>query len=327
LPLAPTRGKLQPMTRALSPRTYHLVTACAVVALAVIIVSGAAVRLTGSGLGCTDWPTCEDSRFRPELDNVHGLVEFGNRLFTGVVSLAVIAAVLGSRRRHPRRGDLTWWSWGLVAGVLAQIIIGRFVVDLELVPGVVMLHFLVSMLLVWNALVLHHRAALPDAAPPPTRSLPTVLARARLATALAAVALVAGTVVTGAGPHAGDEGAERLDVDLIWAVRAHSTLVWLFVAAVLWLGWTLRRNAAPGDLWRPYRALVGAIVVQGTIGYVQYFTDVPALLVGFHVAGATLVWMAVVRLHLQVSNPTPLLLPHAAEAVPVPAVPSPSMST
>jgi heme a synthase len=298
----------------ISPRAYHRITAAAVVALAVIIVSGAAVRLTGSGLGCTDWPTCEDNRFHPELDNVHGIVEFGNRLFTGVVSFAVIAAVLGSMKRTPRRRDLTLWSWGLVAGVLAQIIIGRFVVELELIPGVVMLHFLVSMVLVWNALVLHHRAALPDTAlsdhgVAARRSVPRVGRLALACSALATCVLVAGTVVTGAGPHAGDEGAERLDVDLVWAVRVHATLVWLLLAAVLWLAWTMRATSAPADLWRPLSMLLGLIVAQGALGYLQYFTDVPALLVGFHVAGATLVWMAVVRFQLQVGTPTPILMP------------------
>ncbi|HVF15087.1 MAG TPA: COX15/CtaA family protein [Acidimicrobiales bacterium] len=149
----------------LSPAAYQRVTLVALVALAFIVVSGAAVRLTGSGLGCPDWPTCADGRVVAPLE-FHPMVEFVNRAVTGLVSLGVILAVLGSLRRQPRRRDLTRLSLGLVAGVIGQIILGRFTVTFELRPGFVMAHFLLSMVLLANAVVLHHHAGRP---PGPTR--------------------------------------------------------------------------------------------------------------------------------------------------------------
>ena len=159
----------------LSPAAYRRVTLVALVALAFIIVSGAAVRLTGSGLGCPDWPTCADNRVVAPLE-YHAMVEFVNRTVTGLVSVAVILAVLGSLRRTPRRRDLTWLSVGLVAGVVGQIVLGGLTVLFELRPGFVMAHFLLSMVILADAVVLHDRAGRPDDAvhPAPARwSTPT----------------------------------------------------------------------------------------------------------------------------------------------------------
>jgi len=147
------------MRLALSARSYRRITLAAVLALAFITVSGAAVRLTGSGLGCSDWPTCEEDQFVAALDSPHAMVEFVNRMVTGAVSLAIIAAVLGALIRVPRRRDLLWWSLGLVVGLIGQILLGGMVVLLELTPVSVIGHFLLSMVLLWNALVLHDRAA------------------------------------------------------------------------------------------------------------------------------------------------------------------------
>ena len=129
--------------------------------LAAIVVSGAAVRLTGSGLGCPDWPNCDDGRLVAPIEK-HALVEFTNRTITGLVSVAVILAVLGSIWRVPRRRDLIWLSWGLVAGVVAQIVLGGVTVLVDLSPPFVMAHFLLSMALLADAVVLHDRASQPD---------------------------------------------------------------------------------------------------------------------------------------------------------------------
>src|SRR4051794_4357467 len=135
--------------------------------LAVIVVTGAAVRLTGSGLGCPEWPNCDTGHLTPHGDTgYHGLVEFVNRMFTGLVSIAVIVAVLASLRRTPRRRDLTLLSLGLVGGVLAQIVLGGLTVIYGLSPPWVMAHFLVSMVLVATAVVLHHRAGIDGATRP-----------------------------------------------------------------------------------------------------------------------------------------------------------------
>ncbi|HCK75190.1 MAG TPA: cytochrome oxidase assembly protein, partial [Acidimicrobiaceae bacterium] len=138
-------------------RQYHLLARVALWLLASIVVSGAAVRLTGSGLGCSDWPNCEPGQLIPAAD-IHAWVEFGNRLVTGLVSVAVVLAVLGSLRRVPRNSTLTKWSIGLVVGVIAQIILGAITVMSHLSPPIVMGHFLLSMVLVWNAVVLVARA-------------------------------------------------------------------------------------------------------------------------------------------------------------------------
>ena len=141
----------------LNPRQYHWLTRYALWLLSAIVVSGAAVRLTGSGLGCSDWPNCEPGQLVPEAD-FHAWVEFGNRLVTGLVSLAVVLAVLGSLRRVPPARALTVWSWGLVIGVAAQIALGAITVLTHLSPPIVMGHFLLSMVLIWNSVVLEDLA-------------------------------------------------------------------------------------------------------------------------------------------------------------------------
>ena len=146
----------------LSPSAYQRITLVATILLAIIIVTGGAVRLTGSGLGCPEWPSCEPGSLTPhEASDVNAMVEFVNRMFTGLVSIAVIVAVLGSFLREPRRRDLVWLSLGLVAGVFAQAVLGGLTVLFELQPPFVMAHFLVSLVLLANALVLYRRAGSP----------------------------------------------------------------------------------------------------------------------------------------------------------------------
>ncbi|MCA9711855.1 MAG: COX15/CtaA family protein, partial [Myxococcales bacterium] len=181
-----------------SPRTYQKITLLALVLLSVIVVTGGAVRLTGSGLGCSDWPTCEENRLVAPLE-YHAMVEFVNRTFTGLLSAAVILAVLGSLVRAPRRRDLTWWSLGLVAGMIGQIVLGGLTVLFELSPPFVMGHFLLSMVIIWNAVVLHHLAGQPPTAARPLVS-DDVRWMGRLMVAAAGLAIFLGTVVTGSGP-------------------------------------------------------------------------------------------------------------------------------
>jgi cytochrome c oxidase assembly protein subunit 15 len=281
----------------LSPVAYRRITLFVLLALAFIVVTGAAVRLTGSGLGCSDWPGCEQNQFVAPLE-FNKQVEFINRLITGVVSIAVILAVLGSLVRVPRRRDLTWLSVGLVGGVVAQIILGAIVVKVELDPVSVIGHFLVSMVLVWNAVVLHERARHDGSRG--ERVVPSgVAVIGRLMVATTFVVLVAGTVVTATGPHGGDENAERLSrFDIAEVVRSHAIAAWTLLAlTVVALAW-LRRSGAPRDVDRRGAALVGAILLQGGIGYTQYFVGVPPLLVGLHVAGSIVVWVAVLQFHL-----------------------------
>lgn len=284
----------------MNPSTYARVTLVALVALAAIVVTGAAVRLTGSGLGCPDWPTCSGGRIVAPLE-YHAMVEFVNRTVTGLVSVAVMLAVLGSLLRSPRRRDLTWLSLGLVGGVLAQIVLGGLVVLFHLWPPLVMGHFVVSMVLLWNATVLHHRASRPDDAEIRPAVGAEVLAMGRLLVIAAAVAIFLGTVVTGSGPHAGShdgELVERLPFALDAVARLHGISVLVFLAlAVVTLRAVHRSGAAP-EVGRAGRVLVGAIVVQAAIGYAQYFLGVPPGLVILHIAGSVVVWLAVLRLVL-----------------------------
>jgi heme a synthase len=283
-------------SRRIAPSTYRRITSVALASLAVIVVSGAAVRLTGSGLGCSDWPRCHQDKFVSD-GQYHDTIEFVNRMFTGVVSAAVVLAVLGSLRRNPRRRDLTLWSIGLVAGVLGQIVLGGLVVIFDLSPWLVIGHFVLSMVLVWNAVVLRNRAGNDGVAPPPLVAGRSVVL-GRLVVAASVVAILSGTIVTGSGPHGGDEEVERLPFFVHTVARVHGSIVMAFLALVIAAGLVLHHDGAPAAVWRRYTTLLVVLVGQAAVGYTQYFTDVPPLLVGIHVAGATALWISVLSFHL-----------------------------
>lgn len=308
----------------ISPVKYQKITRISLLLLAFIIVTGAAVRLSGSGLGCSDWPTCENDQLVAEIDDLHAMVEFVNRVITGFVALAVIIAVLGSLFRTPRRKDLTYLSVGLVLGVIIQVIVGALVVREHLPPSLVITHFLVSMILVWNAVELDHRSRLPDRTIKPL-SNETLKRLTKLLLAIGVVVIVTGTIVTGSGPHSGAENqqirealenqgeasaistleveVERLPFDVPDVARIHGISVMLFLILTLRMLFFIKRNSP--ILLPNSQNLMAAIIVQAGIGYLQYFTGVPALLVGIHVAGATLIWVMILRLYLAVHQPIP----------------------
>jgi len=297
------------MRQRLSPDGYHRICGIALGLLALIVVTGGAVRLTGSGLGCSDWPTCEQDQFIPEAD-FHGWIEFGNRLLTGLVSVAVIVAVLGSMARKPRRPDLVRWSWGLVAGVVAQIVLGGIVVLSHLNPWLVLGHFALSMVLVGNAVILRHRSGDHLRAARPSTPVPSERLRSMTTgiTLFSIVVLTTGTFVTGSGPHAGsrDEPIARLPFRPSDIARVHGTTVVLFLVMVAALALAIRRNPT-GERLRPRMQALGAVVVlQAAIGWTQYFTGVPELLVGMHLAGATALWATVVALALDARERAPV---------------------
>lgn len=280
----------------LNPRQYHRLTQIALWLLALIVVSGAAVRLSGSGLGCSDWPNCEPGQLIPQA-NFHAWVEFGNRLITGLVSIAVVLAVLGSIRRTPNSARLTKWSLGLVAGVAAQIILGAITVLSHLSPPIVMGHFLLSMVLVWNSVVLEDIAR-PDNAASNAASLPTGLRYHALAIGVATVVVImTGTIVTASGPHGGDENVVRLGFSFPDVAKIHGSAVVLLVFLTFLL--VVKARRLEKCLFRR-RASIALVVTlgQAAIGYTQYFTKLPVLLVGCHIAGATLLWVATIRLLL-----------------------------
>lgn len=294
----------------ISPRAYRQVTLVAAIVLALIIVTGAAVRLTGSGLGCPEWPNCTKGHLTAGASaDFHQKVEFANRVVTGLVSLGVIVAVLGSLIRRPRRKDLVWLSLGLVIGVIAQALLGALVVAELLAPPFVMGHFLLSVVLLGDAIVLYHRAGISDDTRSHPALEPTTMWLGRLLVLAASVVLVTGTVVTGAGPHSGDAGdnaklkATRLDLAVPDVARIHGTSVMVFLGLTLVALWVVSRQPGTRRVMQRMSLLLVLIVAQGALGYTQYFNGVPPLLVGFHVAGATAVFSATMAVLLSMYEP------------------------
>jgi heme a synthase len=277
----------------LTSRAYLRLTQVVLVTCVVNVISGASVRLTESGLGCADWPTCTRSSVTPPL-SFHPIMEFANRMVVSLLVVAVVIAFLGSFLRMQRRKDLVVLSGGLLVGVLAEAGVGALVVYSKLNPYVVMVHFLVGMALVTLSLVLAVQAGRARA-PGTLKVTPRALKLSRLMIAVLVVVLAAGTATTGAGPHAGGPGAKRIPVPLADMARTHSSIVLVLGALLLVELWLLQRDAAPPSVVKRGQALLAVMVAQGLVGYTQYFTHEPALLVGIHVAGAvsvllTMLW-------------------------------------
>jgi cytochrome c oxidase assembly protein subunit 15 len=254
-----------------------------------IIVTGGAVRLTGSGLGCSTWPQCEPgqfaAKFHPET-TYHQFVEYGNRTLTGVLSVIAIAALVLVWTDRSR--VLSYRLLGAVPllGVAAQAVIGGVIVLLHLHPGWVSLHFVVSAALVSVSLLLLHRSGEGDGSPVPTVA-PRSRALAWTLYGLTALVVVLGVVVTGAGPHSGDEEVGyRFAVDPALMSKLHAWAVWVFVAVLVAYLVSVRRG--PQQVRRAAWILLAITLGQGLIGYVQYFTGLPALLVGLHMLGSAL---------------------------------------
>jgi cytochrome c oxidase assembly protein subunit 15 len=284
----------------ISAQRYRTVTIAALAMLVLIVVTGAAVRLTESGLGCEAWPNCSDDELL-QFGTPNQAIEQLNRLLTGLVSLSVIAAVLGSLRRRPYRRDLVWWSWSLVAGVVAQIVLGGITVLVDLHPVAVGGHFVLSMLLVAAATTLVWRAG-QEPGPRHVRVSPVDLNLSRAAVATGSLLMLTGPAVTGSGPHAGDATAERFGFFIPDVVRVHSINMWVFLAVVVVLLFRLARSGAPGDVQRRGRRLLAAIVVQGGIGYLQYELGIPPWLVILHILGASAIIGLLVWFHLGLSS-------------------------
>lgn len=276
----------------MTPSRFATFTRAALAAQVLIVMSGSAVRLTGSGLGCSDWPRCENDRFVAPLE-FNPMIEFANRLVSFVVVATVVLVIWGALRRAPYRRDLLDLGWWIAAITGAQIILGGITVRVHLWPPVVMGHFLLSMVLIAVAVVLHHRAAvdLPHSAEPVRRRALTGGGLPSWVLVAAGAVLLTGTIVTGSGPHGGDENVERLGFYVPTVTRWHTATVAVFLALLLALLLHARTRARPG-LVRAGTLALGATVVQGGIGYYQYFNGVPALAVFLHVVGSMLVWGA-----------------------------------
>ena len=266
------------------------------VANVVLVVTGGAVRLTGSGLGCPTWPRCTETSFIPHgaLD-VNAAIEFGNRLLTFVlvaIAVATLVAAWSSVRR-----DVRVLAFVLALGIPAQAVIGGLTVLTDLNPWVVSFHLLCSLAIIGLSVLFLHRLSHPR---PVALVRGPALVLAWLTFAAAWVVLYLGTVVTGSGPHAGDEDAVRNGLDPLQVSQLHADSVFLFLGLSIGLYFTVRSLGLPT---RPLTLLLGVIVAQGTVGFVQYFTDLPILLVGFHMLGAALVSAAVTWVLISVREP------------------------
>jgi len=289
-----------------------------VISSAGIIVTGAAVRLSKSGLGCPDWPQCTrgslvaaHTRGDPMF---HTWIEFGNRLVTVLVTIVAVAVLIAAWRFRPGgpgargRADLVWLAAVQPAGVVAQIALGGIVVLTNLNPAMVSLHFVVSVAVVAAAVALHAKCTEGTA---PARSLVRRDLRflAYGVVAVVAVMLAAGTVVTGTGPLAGAGDVPRYQLPLAGVTQFHSDIGWLLGGLTVPLVAGLYLTRAPARVVRLGWLLLGLICVQGAVGYTQYFTGLPAGLVWIHVSGSVLIWIAALRLMFAVRDRGPLIPP------------------
>lgn len=284
----------------MSLQKFRLVAWAAFGSLYAIVVTGSLVRLTGSGLGCSDWPNCNSTKF-VDVSTGHAAIEQINRLFTGVVAAAVIVAVSCSILLRPRSRRITANAGLLVFGVLVQVVLGAYVVITGLNPWSNMAHFLVSIVLVSAAFVLVKRVELLIEPPSPHEIRDKPL-RWTLITVTAVVVFL-GTVVTGAGPHSGAEQATRLGISVKHATQMHSVSVWIMVLVAVLVAVRARKNAEQWSSEGPKMLrLLSALLAQGFIGYVQYFAGVPAPLVAVHVALSVIVWLCAFVVFLPAST-------------------------
>ncbi len=288
----------------------------AVVAQAGIAVTGSVVRVTGSGLGCPTWPQCFPGSLvptpHPEVATLTQWIEFGNRLLTGVVVIVAGLCLLAALNTRPRRSRLTRLALLQPLGVVAQALIGGATVLLQLAWWSVAVHFLVSMIMVWLAVQLV--AAAGDGDGPP-RPVVGSAVRGLIATSTVVLTglLAAGTLVTAAGPHAGDADTPRLDVGIAPLAQLHADLLFGYLGLLVGLGFLLAAVHAPRPVWRRFTAVVVIVLAQGALGGTQYALGVPEVLVSLHVLGAALVtvgaaalWAGTVeRPHLPTPAPAP----------------------
>lgn len=264
-----------------------------------IAVTGSVVRVTGSGLGCPTWPRCFPGSLvpqpHPEVATLHQWIEFGNRMLTGLVGLVGLACLVVALLVRPRRRRLMLLAATMPLGVAAQAVLGGITVLTGLAWWTVAGHFLVSMVLVWLAVLLV--AAFTEGDAPPRWQLPGPL-RGLLVTTVVVLAalLIAGTLVTSAGPHAGSTTTPRLAVSVAALAQLHADLLVGFLGLLAGLGFAIRAVGVPARTWRRYLVLVCVVFAQGALGVVQYLTGVPEVLVSLHVVGAASVVVAMAAL-------------------------------
>jgi cytochrome c oxidase assembly protein subunit 15 len=264
-------------------------------ALTVIVLTGAAVRLTDSGLGCPDWPRCYGKALPPL--STHAVIEYSNRAISGLVGVIAVAAFVLSFFRRPFRRDLMWLSLTLPVGVVAQAVLGGFTVREHLAPGFVMGHFALSMIVLIGAVALAWRARYEPGARPRSRDRLGVWA-VRALLPLGALTIFAGTAATAAGPHSGGVSGDRVhrltfkgNDTLNWVVHRHATIAALFGVAVIAV-WLLHRRRESDRAIESLTVLGVLMAAQGLVGSVQYELKLPSDIVWVHVGLATVTWIA-----------------------------------
>ena len=291
-------GIIHPMRERLeiTPRLYAKVTLVALAGLSLIVLTGAGVRLTGSGLGCPDWPKCYGGTV-PPLDT-HAVIEYGNRVLTGFVGIAVIAASALAWFRQPFRWHLAFFGALLPLGVVGQAILGALVVKYHLAPGLVMSHFILSMLLLDAAFALAWCSRYePWERRRSSDRLGVWAVRALIP--LGQLTIAAGTVATASGPHAGAHAGQLVhrftfegSGTLEWVVQRHAALATAFGLGAIAVWLILRRPGGDRRALRPLTAVIALLALQGAVGGIQWWLELPGELVWVHVALATLTWLA-----------------------------------
>jgi cytochrome c oxidase assembly protein subunit 15 len=285
----------------MSAVAFRRLTTVNLVLLVAIVVSGAIVRLTNSGLGCSDWPNCSSTHF-VSVATHHAAIEQINRIFSGAIGVPLGLTVLAAYQLWPRRRDLVRLAWTLFALFWCEAIVGGISVEVKLAWVSVMSHFLLALALISIALRMHQRARtgagprVPAVAPDASRSI-------RVVYVWTIAVVIAGTLVTAAGPHGGDRDAKRLNIPITDLARTHGVLVDLLVVLTLVTTVVLVRTRAPRVVLTTASLAIAAMIAQGILGYVQYARAIPAVLVGFHVFGAVSVFAAVQQLELTARPP------------------------
>ena len=267
-----------------------------------IVITGASVRITGSGLGCSTWPECTPGSFTPTPDQpespLHAWIEFGNRLLTFILLLNALLLMISILRN--KRSELRILGLIQILGILAQGVLGGITVLTGLNPATVSAHFLLSIVLIAAALSLRQRAH--GKTPTDIKLAPLTCRLARLTLALTTLVIFAGTIVTGSGPHAGDDLAERFNLDPRMMSWIHADLVIALVGVTVAMLIAIRLGEAEitRSSWGvSARNFLIICLAQGLIGYTQYFTGLPELLVGVHILGSVLVWLTVWNLTIK----------------------------
>ena len=320
-----------PLVRAVlapTPRSIRLIALTGVIADTVIMSTGAAVRLSSSGLGCPDWPRCSTADVVASKNAgqtlVNTWIEFSNRLLNFplvIIAALVFIAAWRFRPQGPggqKRRDLFWLGLAQPAGVVAQAVIGGIVVLTKLAPAAVSVHFLVSASIVAAAVTLYVRCA--EGTEPPTAVVRRDLRLLSAAlVAVTGVMLAAGTVVTGTGPLAGNAAAPRYKLPLEGVTQLHADIGWLMAGLTVALVLGLRVSGAPPRAMRAAWIMIASLGLQGVLGYIQYFTHLPAGLVWIHVTGSVLVWIAVLRLFFALRDRGPVNADRTGATAAVPA--------